>query len=531
MKRQVDGTLPMTRRIYDVAIIGCGPAGAVAANLFGRSGFKTLVIEHAHDIYDKPRAVALDHEIARVLQGLGMAEAIAPHIAPFTASEYYGIGGRLIRRLDMLPPPHPQAWTPSMVFMQPAIEALLRQNLAKYPTVDVWLDETLVSLAQSDEAVNLQLRNADGRTSDVTARFVIGCDGASSTVRRELGITFDDLGFDEPWLVVDVLANEKGLAKLPLTSVQYCEPERPTTFVMCTGGHRRWEMMLLPDEDPRHMEQPEQVWRLLNRWITPDDATLWRSTSYRFHALVAQRWRKGRVFLAGDAAHQQPPFLGQGLCQGIRDVVNLAWKLGRVLRGRSHADLLDSYEVERSAHVRKLTSIIKGIGGVIGERDHKRAIARDARLIEEAGGTVHSMPRQDLMPGLEKGILDPSCYPTAGTLFPQPWIIAQDGRRRLDDVAGADFKVVLSEAYDADTRDLVRHCAAEGLHVFRITQNAVAPSHALQNFVEADSVVAQWFRRHGSIAAIVRPDNYVFAATKSTAELAAQINDLAALLR
>ena len=210
---------------------------------------------------------------------------------------------------------------------------------------------------------------------------MIACDGASSGTRQQLGIAFEDLVFDEPWLVVDLQVNNAALGKLPETAAQFCDPSRPTSFIIGPGNHRRFEIMLLPGEDPREMEEPAQVWRLLARWITPDDATLWRAASYRFHALVAQEWRRGRVFLAGDAAHQQPPFIGQGMCQGIRDVGNLVWKLDRVLKGQSGAELLDTYGEERSEHVRQLTTRIKAIGHVICERDPVAAEARDARIL------------------------------------------------------------------------------------------------------------------------------------------------------
>ncbi len=253
--------------------------------------------------------------------------------------------------------------------------------------MSIRLGRLVTGLSEKPDGVRLDIAGPTG-AEIIEARAVVGCDGAGSTIRKLAGLSLDDLGFDEPWLVVDVLANERGLAKLPKTSVQYCEPARPTTYVMGTGAHRRWEFSLNADEDPRRMEQPDEVWGLLSRWIQPEDGELWRSASYRFHALVARDWRKGRVFIAGDAAHQQPPFLGQGLCQGIRDAANLAWKLEAVLRGAASDSLLDSYGQERRGHVAALTGIIKSIGGLIGERDPARAAARDERLIAEAGGVV-----------------------------------------------------------------------------------------------------------------------------------------------
>ncbi len=230
-------------------------------------------------------------------------------------------------------------------------------------------------------------------------------------------MTLDDLGFDEPWLVVDVLANARGLAKLPQTSVQYCEPARPDH--LCDRHRRAPALGIQPQSrrgSPTHGAAGGGL-ALLSRWIGPDDGTLWRSASYRFHALVARDWRKERIFIAGDAAHQQPPFLGQGLCQGIRDAANLAWKLTAVVRGQAQDALLDSYGPERRGHVNALTGIIKSIGRLIGERDPALAGARDERLIAEAGGDVRPMPRQDLMPVLAEGFLGDDPSPAAAPCF------------------------------------------------------------------------------------------------------------------
>ena len=346
----------------DVIVVGFGPSGAIATGMLGQAGLRTLAIDRSTEVYGKPRAIAIDHEIMRTLQNMGVSEQVLPYVAPFTASEHYGVEGQLIRRVDMVQPPYPLGYVPSMVFTQPPVEAALRAHAAAFASVDLRLGVEFVSLHQQDGIVTLRMQAPGGEPYDVTAKAVIACDGASSSVRQHLGIAFEDLVFDEPWLVIDVRVNDAGLAKLPKTAAQYCEPARPSTFIIGPGNHRRWEIMLLPGEDPRVMETEESVWRLLSRWLTPEDGSLWRANSYRFHALVAARWRDGQVFLAGDAAHQQPPFIGQGMCQGIRDVTNLVWKLIASLEGSAADSLLDSYEAERKLHVRTLTDRIKHIG-------------------------------------------------------------------------------------------------------------------------------------------------------------------------
>jgi 3-(3-hydroxy-phenyl)propionate hydroxylase len=489
---------------FDVAIVGFGPSGVVAAGLLGQAGLQVYACDRQAGVYEIPRAIALDHEIMRVFQQLGVVDAIQPYTEAFTPSEYFGVDGRMIRRMTMVEPPFPQGYTPSLVFSQPPVERALRERVARLPNVRVELAAEIVDVQQDAQAATLQVRGAERGTHTVRASYVIACDGGSSFVRTALDMPLEDLAFDEPWLVVDVLVNERGLAKLPSVSVQYCEPERPCTLVIGPKNHRRWEISLTPGEDPKQAATPEQTWKFLSRWLTPDDGTLWRQASYRFHALVAAQWRRGRVFLAGDAAHMQPPFLGQGMCQGIRDVANLSWKLAAVLKGEVQGPaaeaLLESYGTERKAHVRELTSRIKGVGAVICERDAARARARDAKLLAECGGTVQDTPRQDILPRLEGGFLASDDTSGRGTLFPQPRLAASGAL--MDHAVGGGWRLVL--AADADAPQHV----PQGVTVV-----------ALSRTPEAEGVVALWMQRHGCRAALVRPDHYVYGTARTAAEM------------
>ncbi|MEJ8858739.1 bifunctional 3-(3-hydroxy-phenyl)propionate/3-hydroxycinnamic acid hydroxylase [Variovorax robiniae] len=504
--------------VFDVAVVGFGPSGAVAAGLLAGMGLRVWVCDRSREVYDKPRAVAIDHEILRVFQQLGVVDAVMPHVEPFTPSEYFGVDGQLIKRLTMVEPPYPLGYTPSNVFTQPPVEAALRAHVQSLALATVALGTEVTGLSQDADAVTLQWRRDDGDVGRTRARYVVACDGASSFVREQVGIALEDLSFDEPWLVVDVLANDRGMAKLPTTSVQYCEPERPCTMVIGPGNHRRWEISLKPGEDPQKVIEPAETWKLLSRWLTPDEGTLWRQASYRFHALVADTWRKGRVFVAGDAAHQQPPFLGQGMCQGVRDVANLAWKLKAVcdgeVTGAAAGSLLDSYGVERKRHVEQLTTRIKGIGAVICERDVAKARERDARMLAECGGVVRDMPRQDVIPGLEGGLVSPVAHPANGTLFPQPWIAKGSDRVRLDALGGNGWWLVLDEGFDGVD---LEH-ALPRMTTLRLGE-------ALP---EIEGIAAAWFHRHNCSAAIVRPDRYVYGVASTASELAAQLDALAA---
>ena len=487
-------------REVDVAIVGCGPAGVVLAALLGQAGIRVHICDQLADVYEIPRAISLDHEILRVFQQIGVIAAVLPHTEPFTNSEFFGVDGQLIRRMTMVAPPFPQGYTPSLVFTQPAVERILREHVAGLPSVSMALGVAMTGFTQDSQGVSLKY--ADG--SRVHAQYAVACDGGASAMRASLGLALEDLDFDEPWLVVDVRCNAQGLAKLPKTSVQYCEPDRPCTLVIGPGNHRRWEISLKPGEDLAQAATPLRTWQLLQRWLTPADGELWRQSSYRFHALVAETWRAGRVFLAGDAAHMQPPFLGQGMCQGVRDVANLAWKLIEVLTGQvlgaAAQDLLDSYGHERKAHVRELTSRIKGVGAVICERDVAKARARDAKLLADCGGVVPDTPRQDVLPALSTGGLFAS--PGAGTLFPQPRLQSQRGAVLMDQLHGHGWRLVCDGNVTLN--------APPGM---RLIDLAAQP--------EAEGVVALWMKRHGASAAVVRPDHYVFGSARDAASAAA----------
>lgn len=509
--------------MHDVAIVGFGPTGAVAASMLGRVGIKTLVVDRSTTIYDKPRAIALDHEIMRVFQELGIVDEIAEHVTPYPASEYRGVDGRVIKRLDAAPPPLPQGWPPNLSFTQPPVEAALRACAARQASVSLMLGHEVRTLSQTADGVALGLRSESGCEQTQRARYVIACDGATSTLRRLAGLELEDLGFDEPWLVVDVKVSPSAMDRLPRVNVQYCEPERPSTYVVGPSNHRRWEIMLREGESPADFLLERNVWTLLGRWIQPDEASIWRSATYRFHALVARRWRERRVFLAGDAAHQQPPFLGQGMCQGVRDAVNLSWKLAHVLQGRAADALLETYETERSTHVRQLTETIKMLGGFVCERDPVKAAARDDQLLAQMGGVVKTASRQDLVPPLQRGFLSSRAHAANGTLFPQPRIASGAAPLLLDDRIGTGFRLVLAQPMGLNAlqimRDAKRAFDVSVALVQRVCANERSLESEVEPLIELDGVVSDWFKTHRCQAALVRPDNYVFGVATSAEEV------------
>jgi len=496
-----------------------GPTGAVLTALLAKRGLSVVVCDAVQDIYAKPRAIALDHEIMRVFQELGITQALAPFVEPFTDSEFYGVNGQLIKCMSTLPPPYPLGYVPSLVFSQPPLERVLREKVSSMPNAQIHLGLRLMELEQDAQRVRLNFEDQKGQAHAFEARYVVGCDGASSFVRQAVGIELEDLGFDQPWLVVDVLLNESGMAKLPKVSMQICEPKRPCTYVIGPKNHRRFEVAINEGEDPKEMQLPEKVWELLSRWMTPDDGMLWRQASYRFHALVAKDWRAQRVLIAGDAAHQQPPFLGQGMCQGVRDAHNLAWKLTQLIKGEGSESLLDSYASERAMHVRELTSRIKSIGLLVAERDEQKALERDEALLREAGGVVKPLPRQNVQPHLKNGCLSSSAHQAVGSIFPQATLSVKGTEVLMDEVLAQGWTLFVNASPSS---------AYRAFDAFALPEIEVVDCKG-EHFRETTGVVSEWFQRMNVEACLVRPDHYVFGAFNGAEEWLGALNELRAI--
>jgi 3-(3-hydroxy-phenyl)propionate hydroxylase len=516
----------------DIAILGYGPVGATLAALLSAHGRSVTVIEQSPAIYDKPRAITLDHEALRVMQAIGVGDAIRPFLAPHTGTDFLGIEGQLIRRFDPMPPPFPLGWWPTACFIQPRLEAVLRARVEAIGTAKILLGHQATAIAQNADGVTLTVRDAIGAESRIAAKYLLACDGANSFARKQLGIGVEDLAFDEWWMVVDTRVRDD--SGLPKKSTQYCQPSRPSTFVRGPLDLRRWEIKLLPGEDPAEFGRPENVQKLIGRHADLSKLEIWRSAVYRFHAIVADEWRKGRVFLLGDACHQMPPFLGQGLCGGIRDVVNLAWKLEMALDGIARDDLLDSYEAERKPHIRAVVAHAKEFGEVVGELDPIRARERDRRLEASITRGESETVRQKYIPDLAHGAIDKANG--GGALFPQPRVTAADGKETLLDDAlfprNERPRFLLATLDDSAQNWMSPASAAiwnklHGQHAV-IASGANSSSASVPHFVERDGLFASFMRQHGAAVAIVRPDRAVYALARDADSLNAAIARLGA---
>ncbi|HMS06941.1 MAG TPA: FAD-dependent monooxygenase, partial [Burkholderiaceae bacterium] len=312
-----------TTPMFDVALVGYGPCGALLANQLGLAGLSVLALEKDADIYPLPRAIHFDGEVMRVFQNAGLRGAVEAISRPgIKGMHFVNATGEtlLIRGGTSLSGPHGCA--NNYYFHQPELEAVLREGARCFANVDVRLSHEVTALNERGDSVELTYRDAAGVEGMARARYVIGCDGARSMVRKHIGGGSVDLGLHQPWLVFDVILGDNAPA-LPDHTVQHCDPARPMTYCNVTGRRRRWEIMLMPGDDPQQLLQPATLWRLVSRWIQPEQAVVERAVIYTFHSVIAQKWRAGRLLIAGDAAHQTPPFLGQGMCAAVRDAARV----------------------------------------------------------------------------------------------------------------------------------------------------------------------------------------------------------------
>jgi 3-(3-hydroxy-phenyl)propionate hydroxylase len=492
----------MTTPDVDVAIVGYGPVGAAMANLLGMSGLKVAVLEREPSIYHMPRAISLDGEGMRLFQTMGLAETLLPKLGISRNIRHVNAEGKLlvlIARGGI----GPDGWNHAYRFYQPELEGVLRAGVRRYGNVDVRLRSDVFALDEQDDHVQIRYENlSNGKLMSMTSRYVVGCDGARSTVRRFMGAALQDLRSHERWIVLDMIldsppagvpeaADETGQI---VDAIQYCDPARPTTFIPMPGNRHRWEFMLMPGDDPVKIVQPDSIYKLLQPWkIAPATSQIERAVVYTFHSSLATKWRHGRLILAGDSAHQTPPFLGQGMGSGLRDVINLAWKLRDVVQGRSPDSLLDSYQTERMEHVRAYIEVAVELGGVIQTTDPDKARERDAELLANPTMIRPLAPR--LGPGLHGSASAP-----AGTRAEQPTL--GDGQR-LDDCAGYRFAVLA-------TPDLANELPHNTLNMLD-TIDAVV--------VSADGDADDYLARTGVRAMVIRPDRHILGVARTADEL------------
>ncbi|MEM7348670.1 MAG: bifunctional 3-(3-hydroxy-phenyl)propionate/3-hydroxycinnamic acid hydroxylase [Chloroflexota bacterium] len=516
----------MRDKLFDVAILGYGPVGAALANMLGQYGCKTVVLERETDIFPIPRAVHADAETLRIFQAIGLQETMKPALGTYYKREYLNAKGEIFFE-TLVRQTTPYGHREDIYFHQPTMEAVLREGVTRFDQIDVRLGYEVSAIDQDEACVTLLARNLATDTEEtIQAKYLIGCDGARSTVRKQMDMPLRDLGFDQPWLVVDVYLKEgvtAEAANIPNCHRQYCNPRQPITFVpTAVKGHYRWEFMLLEGQTKAEIEQPEKVRQLLSLVVDPDKVDVVRSVVYTFHALIAKTWRVDRVFLAGDAAHQMPPFAGQGMCSGLRDVHNLSWKLAAVLAGHAPDSWLDTYQEERRPHVTRMTRGTMLLGNLIQTRHPLRAFLRDTLFktilrIPTIFGRIAKFTLRS--PDLKSGLLGHDGSKAAGTFFIQPYVLLETGESvLLDEVMGTGFAVL---GLNQDPQSVLNTADFEFGSTISTTFIQVAttpsPDSASDGTIivtDGEGHLATWFQQYQADFVVVRPDRYVFGAYK-----------------
>ncbi|MBB2747207.1 UNVERIFIED_ORG: flavoprotein hydroxylase [Microbispora rosea subsp. rosea] len=489
----------------DVIVVGYGPVGQVTATLLAARGHRVTVVERRPRPLPMPRAVSFDGESARILAAAGIADALGEVGEP--SRDYVWVSGEGTTLFEVeVADPGWSGWPDSISMYQPGIEAALEERGDAQPTLRVLRGHRVTDLRDLGGRVEVAVDGPEGGV--LTARYVVGCDGANSFVREAVGGTATDLQFFNDWLTADVRLHTPR-AFVP-NNLQVCDPARPRTAVSAGPGHRRWEFMRLPGESLEEFGTAENAWRLLKLFgIDESGATLERHAVYTFQARYADTWRTGRVLIAGDAAHLMPPFAGQGMCSGFRDAANLAWKLDLVLSGvlpgRAAEDLLDTYTAERRAHVRHAITMSMNLGRVICQTDPAAARDRDAVMIgvRERGLAA---PAPSAVHPLTEGLLDRDAdgrlRAPAGELAPQGRVRLGGREGLFDQVVGLGF-VLLTTRPPEELLDPVHAAALERLGTRVVRLDAAA---------DLDGVYLPYLARTGAVAALVRPDFYVFGA-------------------
>ncbi|KOG07301.1 MULTISPECIES: bifunctional 3-(3-hydroxy-phenyl)propionate/3-hydroxycinnamic acid hydroxylase [Streptomyces] len=508
----------------DVLVVGYGPVGQVLAILLARQGRRVTVVERWETPYPMPRATVFDGETARTLASLGIASSFEEIGEPVDAYDWRNAAGRTLLRMEFAAP-GAHGWPDATTFHQPALEAALAERAAEFEDrglLRVLRGHTATAVEDhGDHGVTLTAETAAGDVRTLEGAWLVGCDGANSRIRDLLDVGVTDLDFSFDWLLCDVVLGEP--REFTPANAQICDPARPTTVVGSGPGRRRWEFMRLPDESKEELDTPETAWRLLKSFdVTPENAVLARHTVYTFRAALADTWKKGRVLLAGDAAHSMPPFAGAGMCSGIRDVLNLSWKLDRVLRGASDARLLDTYGPERRGHVLRTIELSVQLGKIVCVSDAEEAARRDATLT--AGQTPDRPVTQPLREGVLHRTVGTVAAPPTGSPVPQGRV-ARDGVAGLfDQVVGTGFVLLTTEdpasALSAEQRALL---AEIGAHTVRLASGTEPAAGAV---TDLDDVYLPFMASVRARFVLVRPDFHVFGVARSTRELGMVLDQL-----
>ncbi|MFF3941498.1 bifunctional 3-(3-hydroxy-phenyl)propionate/3-hydroxycinnamic acid hydroxylase [Streptomyces phaeofaciens] len=500
---------------YDVAVIGYGPTGVTAANLLGAAGLRVVVLERDAEIFTRARAISTDEEVIRIWQRVGLADRLKRDMLAERPLDFVDARGRTF--LSARPVPRGHGHPPQMFIYQPALEQVLRDGVARYPTVEVLLRTECLRLRQDADGVELTVAGTEGDSvRRLRARYVIAADGGSSLSRAQLNVGYEGRTYEDRWVVIDTEMIEPWPDHDRLRF--RCDPIRPAVDCPTPLGHHRWEFPILPGDDERHLTTDDAIHAMVSRYgIGPEQIKILRATVYSHHVRFAARFRVGRVFLAGDAAHAMPPWIGQGMAAGVRDAANLCWKLAAVLRGELPETVLDSYEAERKPHVKEVTRRAVFVGRIITERRRPVARVRDTvlRAVRRATGVTGRLVDAHWIPVAHyaKGFQAHPRTRASGRQIPQPRVTGPDGDRvRLDDALGGRW-LLLHGGPPAPQPAWDR----SGVPSLAVLPAGSRPAEGA--IVDHDGVLLAWMAEHRAATLALRPDAYVYAAARAGAPL------------
>ena len=395
---------------YDVIIVGLGPTGGTLANLLALNGFSILILEREKNLYALPRAVHFDDEIMRVFQTIGITKKFLKNTIINKGTKFVNSDGKVL--LDW---PRPKSitengWYPSYRFHQPDLERNLRARLKKFKKVKLMQNAEVKKIKNNKNKVDLFFK-IKNKVQKVSSKYVIGCDGAKSTTREQMGSVLDNLGFTQKWAVVDLML-KKNKNMLPDRTIQYSNPKRPATYCRNVGKRRRWEFAIQDNENEEEILSDKYIWNFLKPWLSPREAYLERKAIYIFKSAIARRWRNERIFIAGDAAHLMPPFMGQGMCAGIRDASNLAWKISLCIKNKHSEKFLDTYQTERFSNAKEYIETTMRMGEFVN------AVGSENITDNISSGPDGTKSMQSIKPRLGIG-LGSNNDKNRGKIFPQ----------------------------------------------------------------------------------------------------------------
>ena len=483
---------------FDVTIVGLGPAGGTLANLLAMHDFSILILDREKSFYPLPRAVHFDDEIMRVFQTIGITKEFLKHTIINKGTKFVNSKDKVI--LDW---PRPKkitdnGWYPSYRFHQPDLEKKLRKKLKNYKKVLIEQNSEVKKIQNSKNHVDITYLNINNHKEYLLrSKYVIGCDGANSITRKQMKTKMDNLGFTQKWAVVDLILKKKK-NNLPDRTIQYSNPKQPATYCRNVGRRRRWEFAIKKNHSDKKVLSENYIWNFLKPWLNKSEAIIERKTIYTFESAIARKWRKGRVFIAGDAAHLMPPFMGQGMCAGIRDASNLAWKIANCIRNKFDETLLNTYQSERSLNVKEYIETTMRMGEFVNAVESIQITDN----IKSDNKGIKSM--QSIKPKLGKGLGNLKDR-NRGKTFPQ---FKLKNNKTLDDYFSKKGMIILSSDIKPKTSKNDSILKAKNL-----------------------SEVSRYLKNINSKAILVRPDRFILASARSNKDVGLLVKKYSLILR